>query len=57
MNAYLFNGCLAVGWLLVLAGGCMISLPAGLLIAGGLLLALTLAMARIGGIYLPKGTP
>lgn len=54
MNAYLFNGCLAVGWLLVLVGGCLINLATGLLLAGGLLLALTLAMARLGGIYLPR---
>lgn len=55
MNAYLFNACLAVGWLLCLIGGCLVSVPYGLLLAGALLLVLTVMMARLGGIYVPKG--
>jgi len=55
MNAYLFNGCIAVGWLMFLAGACLMSLAWGVLASGLLLLALTLRMAHIGGIYMPKG--
>lgn len=55
MNVYLFNACIAVGWLMFLVGACLISLAWGVLAGGLLLLFLTLCMARVGGIYVPKG--
>jgi hypothetical protein len=54
MNAHLFNSCLLIGWLMALAGGCLVNLGAGLIGGGLLLLVLTLFIARFGGVYLPK---
>jgi len=54
MNAHLFNACLLVGWLLVLAGGCMLNVGAGLVGGGLLLLALVFVVARVAGVYVPK---
>ncbi|MGO4154350.1 hypothetical protein [Cupriavidus sp. YAF13] len=51
MNARLFNVCLLLGWLLVLAGGCLLNAGAGLIFAGLLMLALVLIVARMAGIY------
>ena len=54
MNARLFNACLLIGWLLVVAGGCLVRISYGLIGGGLLLLALTLLTAWLGGIYMPK---
>lgn len=50
MNVKVFNLCLALGWLMVLAGGVLIHPGWGIAIAGALLMALTLASAYLGGI-------
>lgn len=55
MHVHVFNACLLVGWLLVLAGGVLINVGAGLAVAGGLLIALAMIAARLaGGMYLGK---
>lgn len=54
MNAYIFNACLLLGWLLVLAGGCLFNVAAGLVGAGLLLLVLVVLVARHAGVYVPK---
>lgn len=54
MNAKLFNVCLLVGWLMVLAGGVVIHPGWGIAIAGALLLVLSLSSAYLGGLYLPQ---
>jgi hypothetical protein len=51
MNLMFFNIAVAIGWLMVLAGACMFSAPAGLIVGGALLLALTFAGARMAGVY------
>lgn len=53
MNAHLFNACLFCGWLLVLAGGCLINVGAGLIGSGLLLLTLVIFVARLAGVYVP----
>lgn len=54
MNARVFNTCLLLGWLMVLAGSCMACLWVGLIASGALLLVLTLYGARIAGVYSAK---
>lgn len=54
MSARLFNTCLLVGWLFVLAGGCIVNPGYGLVFAGLLLLAMVCLVARFAGVYLPK---
>lgn len=49
MNVRVFNLCLLVGWLMVLAGGVVVNPGWGIAIAGGLLIALTLAATYIAG--------
>lgn len=51
MNVKLFNVCLLLGWLMVLAGGVVIHPGWGLAIAGALLLVLTLASAYLAGLH------
>lgn len=53
MSLNVFNIALALGWLLVLVGGCLVHLGAGLAVGGLLLLGMTFAVARMGGIYAP----
>jgi hypothetical protein len=54
MNVYLFNFCIALGWLMVTFGCGWLQPWLGLIVGGGLLLWLTLFMSRIGGIYVPN---
>lgn len=54
MNLRIFNIAVAVGWLMVLAGGCLVSVPWGLVGAGLLLLGLTVAGARYAGVYVSR---
>ena len=54
MNLRIFNIAIAIGWLMVLAGGCLISVSWGLVGAGLLLLALTIGGARLAGVYAPQ---
>ncbi|MGP8437174.1 hypothetical protein ACT2FY_12980 [Paraburkholderia fungorum] len=54
MNAYIFNACLLIGWLLALAGGLLLNPGAGLIFAGLLLLAIVLVVTRMVGIYVPS---
>jgi hypothetical protein len=51
MNVKIFNLCLLLGWLMVLAGGVVIHPGWGIAIAGALLLLLTLASAYLAGLY------
>lgn len=51
MNLMLFNIAVAIGWLMVLIGVCLFSIPVGLIVGGALLLALTFAGAWMAGIY------
>lgn len=53
MSLNAFNIALALGWLLVLIGGCLVHVGAGLALGGLLLIGLTFVVARIGGIYAP----
>lgn len=50
MNPLVFNICLLLGWLLVLAGLTLWSVPVGLAAAGLLLMAVTLYLARWVGV-------
>lgn len=55
MNVHVFNATLLVGWLLVLAGGIVLNVGAGLLGAGLLLIVLVFAVARVaGGVFVPR---
>lgn len=54
MNLKIFNVCLLLGWLMVLAGGVVINPGWGIALAGALMIALVLASAYIGGLYAPK---
>jgi len=51
MDVKLFNLCLLLGWLMVLAGGVVIHPGWGIAIAGALLLVLTLASAYLAGLH------
>ena len=51
MNVKIFNLCLLLGWLMVLAGGVVIHPGWGIAIAGALLLLLTLASAYLAGLH------
>ncbi|MER2537648.1 MAG: hypothetical protein ABTQ26_00250 [Azonexus sp.] len=51
MNIKIFNACLLIGWLLVLAGGLLINPGPGLIGAGLLLVILVLIVSRLAGIY------
>lgn len=51
MNVKIFNLCLLLGWLMVLAGGVVIHPGWGIAIAGLLLLVLTLASAYLAGLH------
>ena len=50
MNIKIFNGCLFLGWLMVLAGGVVINPGWGVAVSGALLLVLTMASAYIVGL-------
>ena len=50
MNIKIFNGCLLLGWLMVLAGSVVINPGWGVAVSGALLLALTMASAYIVGL-------
>ncbi|WP_322021126.1 MULTISPECIES: hypothetical protein [unclassified Burkholderia] len=56
MDIKIFNICLLLGWLMVLAGGIVINPGWGIAIAGGLLVMLTLMAAYIAGWAQPTGT-
>jgi hypothetical protein len=53
MNPIVFNICILLGWLMVLAGGCMLSVPIGLTVAGVLMIALVFIVARAVGVMSP----
>jgi hypothetical protein len=57
MNIRVFNVCLLLGWIMVLAGGVVIHPGWGIAIAGGLLIVLTLAAAYIAGWEPPAAKP
>lgn len=54
MTLRAFNTLLLAGWLLVLIGGMVINVGAGIAFAGALMIALTIFCARIGGLHAPK---
>jgi hypothetical protein len=54
MNVKIFNLCLLLGWLMVLAGGVVVHPGWGIAIAGALLLVLTLASAYLAGLHQAK---
>ncbi|MBN3789711.1 hypothetical protein [Burkholderia sp. Ac-20353] len=49
MNIKIFNVCLLLGWLMVLAGGVIVNPGWGVAIAGALMVFMTLAAAYISG--------
>lgn len=51
MNVKIFNVCMLIGWLMVLAGGVLVHPGWGIAIAGGLLLLLTLVSAYFAGLH------
>lgn len=54
MNSNIFNTCLALGWLLTVAGVAGLHSPAAGLLAGGLLLlVITILLARWAGVKAP----
>lgn len=54
MHIYIFNAALLVAWLLVLVGGVLLNLGAGLIAAGVMLLVLVSWSIRLGGgVYAP----
>lgn len=55
MDVKLFNLCLLLGWLMVLAGGVLIHPGWGIAVAGALLLVLTLASAYLAGLHESRG--
>ena len=58
MSVIVFNACLLLGWLLVLAGGVLLSPGAGLLGAGLLLIVLCFMGVRVaGGLIVPARKP
>ncbi|WP_175816736.1 hypothetical protein [Burkholderia diffusa] len=56
MDIKIFNVCLLLGWLMVLAGGIVINPGWGIAIAGGLLVLLTLIAAYLAGWAQPSPT-
>lgn len=54
MDIRIFNVCILIGWLMVLAGGIVINVGWGIAIAGALLLVLTLVSAYLAGLSAPK---
>lgn len=54
MNPLVFNACILLGWLMVLVGGCMLSVPGGLVGGGALMLALVFVVARAVGVLIPR---
>ncbi len=49
VNIKVFNLCLLLGWLMVLAGGVVLNVGWGIIAAGALLIALTLVAAYLAG--------
>ena len=56
MDIKIFNVCLLLGWLMVLAGGIVINPGWGIAVAGGLLVLLTLIAAYLAG-WVQPGSP
>lgn len=55
MHVHVFNACLLLGWVLVLAGGVMLNVGAGVAVAGLLLIVLVFVAMRVaGGLYVPQ---
>lgn len=53
MNLKIFNACMLVGWLLILAGGVMVHPGWGLAVAGAVLMVGSAVVAYLGGVYSP----
>jgi hypothetical protein len=53
MNVNVFNAMLLAGWLLVLVGGVLLNVGAGLAVGGLLLIVLTIFVSRVAGIFVP----
>lgn len=57
MSIKVFNLCLLIGWLMILAGGVLIHPGWGIAIAGVVLFVGTLAGAYLGGVFAPAAKP
>lgn len=53
MTIRLFNACLAAGWLMLVLGLALWSVPAGLVVGGAVLMAVTLLLAFRAGVGRP----
>lgn len=51
MNIVVFNACVLIGWVMVLAGGWMLNPAFGLIGAGALLIAMTFFASFLGGVH------
>lgn len=54
MNIEILNRYLALSWVLITIGACILNIGAGLIVSGIVLLCLTLFMARFAGVYSAK---
>lgn len=53
MDIKIFNVCMLLGWLLLLAGGVIVHPGWGLAVAGLVLMASCALMVCLGGVYAP----
>ena len=51
MSVATFNASLLIGWIMVLIGGVLINVGAGLMFGGLLLLVMVFVVARIAGVF------
>jgi hypothetical protein len=54
MNPQIFNVCVLIGWLMVVLGIALVSIPLALLFGGLLMLGCTFGMAWFFGVVKPK---
>ncbi len=54
MTKNVFNGCLLIGWLMIISGLALWSLAAALVVGGVLLMGVTLLLAFRAGVCTPK---
>lgn len=51
MSVATFNASLLIGWIMVLIGGVLLNVGAGLMFGGLLLLVMVFVVARIAGVF------
>ena len=54
MNIKILNRYLALSWVLITTGACILNIGAGLIVSGIFLVFITLFMARFAGVYVSK---